>query len=101
MIQVIASISYDSSKSDELREILNWVVPLVHAEAGCRKYLPAVDCPMGLEIQETDASVFPIVEEWDDEASLQAHLVAPHMDEFRGKVEGIVTGVTVKVLRDF
>ena len=53
------------------------------------------------EIQETDASVFPIVEEWDDEASLQAHLVAPHMDEFREKVEGIVTGVTVKVLRDF
>ena len=101
MIKVIASISYDSSKSDELREILNWIVPLVHAEAGCRKYLPTVDCPMGLAIQETDSRVFTMVEEWEDEASLQAHLAAPHMDEFRERVQGIVTGVTVKVLKDF
>jgi len=101
MIQVIASIAYDQTKSDELREVLEWVVPLVLAEKGCHKYLPAVDCPMDLSAQEMDSGVFTMVEEWDDEACLRAHLAAPHMDEFRAKIKGIVSGATLKVLKDF
>jgi len=69
MIQVIASIAYDQTKIDELREVLEWVVPLVLAEKGCHKYLPAVDCPMDLSAQEMDSGVFTMVEEWDDEGA--------------------------------
>lgn len=101
MIQVIASISYDPTKSDAMREILEWVVPLVLAEKGCHKYLPTVDCPMDLSVQEMDSGVFTMVEEWEDEACLRAHLAAPHMDEFRAKIKGIVSGASLKVLKDF
>ena len=41
-----------------------------------------------------------IVEKWETFPHLEAHFTAPHMLEYKAKVEGMVEDVSLKILED-
>ena len=59
-----------------------------------------VDFPTELPIQESNENVVTIVEKWETFPHLEAHFTAPHMLEYKAKVEDMVEDVTLKILKD-
>jgi quinol monooxygenase YgiN len=99
MIQVIATIELKPGCRDAFLPILNENVPKVKDEDGCLAYDPFVDVDSGLPFQvdiREDAVI--LVEAWRNIEALHAHLKAPHMADYRDRVKGMVTHVTIQVL---
>ena len=100
MIHVIATIEIAPGKREAFLAEFRRVVPLVRAEAGCLEYGPAVDVASGLAGQGPPrADVVTVVEKWESLDALRAHLGAPHMLEYRGRVKDLVAGVRLQVLQ--
>lgn len=100
MIHVIASIYVKEGFVSDFIAIFKSNVPAVLAEKGCLEYAPAIDLDTGLPPQEVNHNVVTIVEKWDSLEDLQAHLVAPHMVAYQGKVKDFVEKVSFKVLKE-
>ena len=98
-IDVIASIRVVPGRRDELIRIFKENVPNVLAEEGCIHYYPTIDADSGSPAQAKDDNVVTIVERWESLAALEAHSKAPHMDDYRERVQGIVDSVSLKVLQ--
>ena len=98
MINVIASIKIKESHMSEFIEIFKANMANVFLEPGCIEYVPTLDFASGFPVQERNANVITIIEKWETLESLQAHLVAPHMLEYKEKVRDIVESVSLKVL---
>jgi quinol monooxygenase YgiN len=99
MLHVLATIDVAPGKRAEFLTHFAWVTPLVRAEAGCIEYGAAVDTPTPIAVQApVRPDVVIVVEKWESLAHLQDHLKAPHMAEYRQKVAGLVTGVSLQVL---
>lgn len=99
LIHVIATIELNPGTRDAFLAEFRKIVAPVRAEAGCIDYGPTIDtnsgiaaqCPMRLE-------VVTVVERWESLEHLQAHLVAPHMVEYRPKVKDFVKTVKLQIL---
>ena len=100
MIHVLAFITVNASELDTFLEIFKANVPKVLEEEGCVEYSVTVDFPTELPIQETNPNVVTVVEKWETFAHLQAHFTAPHMLEYKTKVEDIVEEVSLKILQE-
>ena len=100
MIHVLASITVNASELDTFLEIFKANVPKVLEEEGCVEYSATVDFPTELPIQETNPNIVTVVEKWETFSHLQAHFTAPHMLEYKAKVEGMVKDVSLKILED-
>ena len=100
MINVIASISVKASERDTFIEIFKTNVPKVLEEEGCVEYSATVDFQTDIPIQETNANVVTVIEKWESLSHLEAHFTAPHMLEYKSKVEGMVEDVSLKILED-
>tara|TARA_Y100001934_G_C11579259_1_gene418131 strand:+ start:50 stop:355 length:306 start_codon:yes stop_codon:yes gene_type:complete len=100
MIHVIASITVKDSERDAFLQIFKANVPKVLEEEGCVEYAATVDFPTEVPIQETDPNVVTVVEKWETFAHLEAHFTAPHMLEYKAKVEDMVEEVSLKILED-
>jgi quinol monooxygenase YgiN len=100
MIHVIATVEVVGGKRDEFLAEFRRVVPAVRAEAGCLEYGPAVDLPTEIPAQIPPRdNVVVIVEKWESLEALRAHLQAPHMQEYRARVKGLVSRVQLQVLQ--
>jgi len=100
MIHVIAAIKIASGKRDEFLDAFHQLMPLVQAEEGCLEYGPAIDVATPIEIQEPLCeNTVTVIEKWESIEALQAHLQIKHMQENRGKVKDLVTGITLQVLK--
>ncbi len=100
MIHVIAAIELNPGAREKWLEIFRANMPAVQAENGCIAYNPTVDVETGLSAQgPARANVVTIMEAWAGLAHLQAHLQAPHMCEYRRRVEGLVKSVKLQVLQ--
>lgn len=99
MLSVIAEIEVADGKRDEFLDEFRKVVPLVLAEDGCVEYGPTVDAVTDIpaQIPRRD-NVVTIVEKWESLDALKAHLVAPHMTEYRGRVKDLVVGSVLRIL---
>ena len=99
MIHVIATIEVAAGKRDAFLAEFRRNVPLVRAEAGCIEYGPTVDLraelPVPLPFRD---NVVVVVEKWESLDALRAHFVAPHMQEYRGRVKDFVVGVQIQLL---
>jgi quinol monooxygenase YgiN len=75
------------------------VVPLVLAEDGCVEYGPTIDAETDIpaQIPRRD-NIVTIVEKWESLDQLKAHLVAPHMTEYRTRVKEFVVGSVLRIL---
>ena len=100
MIHVLASITVNASELDTFLEIFKANVPKVMEEEGCVEYSVTVDFPTELPIQATNPNVVTVVEKWKTFAHLEAHFTAPHMLEYKAKVEGMVEDVSLKILEE-
>lgn len=100
MIHVLASITVKASERDVFLEIFKTNVPKVLKEEGCLEYSATVDFPTEVPIQEANPNIVTVVEKWETFPHLQAHFTAPHMLDYKAKVEGMVEDVSLKILED-
>jgi len=100
VINVIASITVKELKRDAFIGIFKGNIPNVLQEEGCMEYSATVDLPTDIPIQETNKNVLTVIEKWESLSHLEAHFTAPHMLEYKSKVEDMVEEVSLKVLKD-
>ena len=99
MIFVIASVELKQGKRDDFLDEFRKIVPLVREERGCLEYGPTVDVATNIAAQgEVRENVVTVVEKWQSIEDLEAHLIAPHMMEYRGKVKDMVAGTRLQIL---
>ena len=99
MIHVLAQVETVSGHRDDFLAEFAQVAILVRQEAGCIEYGAAVDVPADIPVQVfLGENVVMIIEKWESNAHLLAHLVAPHMKDYRVRIKPFVQGVTLKVL---
>lgn len=99
MIRVIATIEVAEGRRDEFLAALRQIVPKVLAEAGCVEYGPWVDLATSIPAQpQARDNAVTVVEKWESIQALEAHLMAPHMLDFRQTTEAMRLGVTLRIL---
>ena len=99
MIHVIATIELAEGQRQAFLQEFRALVPQVRAETGCLEYGPTVDVSSGVAAQgAVRGNVVTVVERWSDLAALKAHLVAPHMEEYRTRVKELVRSTKLQVL---
>jgi quinol monooxygenase YgiN len=99
MIHVIATVTLESGKREAFLQEFRQIMPKVHAEQGCIEYGPTIDTDTDLEVQHrmgTDSVT--IIEKWENLDALKAHMTAPHMLEYRGKVKDFVRNTEIRIL---
>jgi quinol monooxygenase YgiN len=99
MICVIATIELAEGRRDDFLDEFRKIVPAVLAEAGCLEYAPMIDLPTSVGAQTAARdNVVTVVEKWETVEALEAHLMAPHMMEYRKRVKGLVVGTSLSIL---
>lgn len=99
LIHVIATIELNAGTRDAFLAEFQKIVAPVRAEAGCLDYGPTIDTNTGIAAQgSVRPDVVTVVERWASLEHLQAHLVAPHMVEYRPKVKDFVKSVKLRIL---
>jgi quinol monooxygenase YgiN len=100
MICVLATIELAPGRREEFLAEFRKIVPTVLQEEGCLEYAPMVDVPTSIGLQEPlRENVVTVVEKWESVGALEAHLVAPHMNEYRKRVKDLVAGSHLSILR--
>ena len=93
MIHVIARMEIKPGCMKQFLEILLGNTPTVLAEDGCYRYESCLDT------KEEDREKFvTILETWESEEHLKAHLATPHMAEFREAVKDLRYSSNVTVV---
>ncbi len=99
MIHVLATITATPGNRPALIAAFEQLRPLVLAEAGCIEYGTAVDTPTPIQGQgPLRDDVLMVIEKWESVSHLQAHLAAPHMEEFRGTNKSLIASIALAVL---
>jgi quinol monooxygenase YgiN len=99
MICVIARIELAEGRRDEFLAEFRKLVPQVLEEAGCLEYGPMIDVPTSIGAQSPARdNVITVVEKWAGVEALEAHLMAPHMLEYRKRVKPMVVGTSLEIL---
>ena len=98
MIVVIATIQTKSGSRKPLLDVIRELVPKVRAEKGCIEYGPMIDVETDLTGKPPRENVVTMVEKWENVAALEAHLVTPHMHEFRKATELMRLDLKLQVL---
>ena len=98
MIYVVATIELAEGKREEFLAVQRHLLALVRAEAGCIEYVPSVDISLS-DKSPARANCVTVQEKWESLEHLQAHSVAPHMNDFRTKSKGLVKAVKVEVFQ--
>ena len=99
MLHVIVTVEIVDGARDAFLDEFHKIVPVVLQEEGCIEYGPTVDSDTGISIQapiRTDTVT--IIEKWENNDALKAHLVAPHMVEYRPKVKDFVANSIARIL---
>lgn len=81
-LRVVARMVANPDAVDEVRSILFGLLSPTRAESGCVVY----------ELLQNmyDPTDFTFVEEWEDEASLDAHLASEHIRDARSRLPGLL-----------
>ena len=99
MIHVLALIETTPGHRDDFLGEFAKVAVLVRQEAGCIEYGAAVDTPTGIPVQNClGETAVMIVEKWESIDHLKAHMVAPHMTDYRVRIKPFVQSVRLQVL---
>lgn len=100
MIRVVATLELHPGQRPAFLQAFLELSPLVRAENGCLEYCACTEIPSALPpaIRPRE-DVLIVIETWRDEASLDAHLKAPHMDAFFAAHGAKLKNVSLQVLR--
>jgi quinol monooxygenase YgiN len=100
MLRVIATITLHPGRREDFLRIFRELVPKVLAEQGCRDYMPMLDMETNIGPQiALRPDVVTVVEAWEDLESLENHLIAPHMRDYRKAVKDLVASVSLQILQ--
>lgn len=99
MVYVIATVTVSDGRRDEFLAAFRELMPKVHAEVGCEHYVPTTDMETTLA-GEPRSNIVTVVERWTSLDDLEAHLIAPHMLEYREFVKEIVQNVSLSIMQD-
>lgn len=93
LLTVIAHMRAKPGKRQDLQDALIALIEPTSKEEGFVNY----DLHQGAE----DADLFYLYENWDNAERLDAHLAAPHLVEFAGRLDDLVAdpGLTITRLR--
>jgi quinol monooxygenase YgiN len=83
-IRVVAHLQASPGKEQQLRAVLLSLLEPTRRESGCREYR--------LYQNTQDDRAFVFVEEWDDDAALDTHLQAPHLQAAIAEMQDLVAG---------
>lgn len=99
MIHVLALIETTAGHRDDfLHEFAQVAVP-VRQEVGCIEYGAATDAATDIPVQQQlGENHVLIIEKWESLEHLKAHLVAPHMTDYRIRIKPFVQSVRLQVL---
>lgn len=81
-VRVVARIVARPDKVEELRALLMSLIEPTRKEPGCIAY--------ELLQNKADETDFTFVEEWQDDAALDAHLASPHVREALSKTPALL-----------
>lgn len=97
MIYVVATIELAAGTREKFLATQRDLLPLVRAEHGCLEYSPSVDVALDPSKATPRPDCVVMQERWESLPALKAHLTAPHMIDFRGKVKDLIKNVKVEV----
>lgn len=101
-IYVLCRFDLKQGKADEYVKAVNEITAAVRAEKGCRFYFLAGDADTSMAAQQRfGKDVLWMIECWDDEESLKAHLQAPHMKAFGPKARQLRHSNTFHILKEY
>ena len=83
MVHVQARAGVKAQYWEAYVKILEDLVPRVRQEKGCLRYVPCVDVDGG------QGNVVTMVETWESQEDLEAHLQGPNIAEFRRRIAGM------------
>ncbi len=98
MIIVIATVQCTEGHREDFLQEFRSIVPTVLEEDGCIEYGPTVDAATDIGKQNKNGDRVTIVEKWESLEALKAHLVAPHMENYRPRVKDYVASSELRVL---
>lgn len=99
MIHVIAVITTQPGKRDEVLRHFHANVPAVRAEQGCIEYGPAIDADPALPVQtKYGPDTFLAIEKWESLEALKAHAAAPHMAAYAAKTRELIASRVIHIL---
>ena len=100
MICVIAKIEVAEGRRAEFLAEFHKIVPKVREEEGCLAYGPMVHVPTSIPAQAPPQdNVVTVVENWESVEALEAHLMAPHMIEYRKSAKPLVVSTSLEILQ--
>ncbi|MBR2873642.1 MAG: antibiotic biosynthesis monooxygenase [Lentisphaeria bacterium] len=93
MIHVVARMEIKPGCMEQFLKILLDNTPTVLAEKGCCRYESCLDTK-----EEDKDKYVTILESWESEEHLKAHLATPHMANFREAVKDLRVSSNVTVM---
>jgi quinol monooxygenase YgiN len=99
MIRVVAVITANPGRRDELLTAFRANVPNVHAEKGCIEYAGHIDAAsVGPFQADFGPDSLVVLESWESPGALRAHVAAPHMKAYSEKTKDLVAKRTIHIL---
>ncbi len=99
MIRVVAIITANPGRRDELLAAFRANVPNVRAEKGCIEYAGHVDsATVGPFQADYGPDSLVVLESWESPDALRAHVAAPHMKTYSEKTKELVAKRTIHIL---
>jgi|SRR6478752_227581 quinol monooxygenase YgiN len=99
MIRVVAVITTNPGRREELLAAFRANVPNVRAEKGCIEYAGHIDAAnVGPFQTEYGPDSLVVLESWESPDALRAHVTAPHMKAYSEKTKDLIAKRTIHVL---
>src|SRR6202046_534309 len=99
MIRVVAVVTANPGRRDELLAAFRANVPNVHAEKGCIEYAGHIDAAsVGPFQADYGPDSLVVLESWESPEALRAHVAAPHMKTYSEKTKELVAKRTIHIL---
>jgi len=99
MIRVVAIITAQPGRREQVLAAARAIVPAVRAERGCIEYQLVVDeADFGPVQTKLGPDVYAVIETWADADALKAHGVAPHMKAFGAETRDLIASRVIHVL---
>ena len=100
VVFVVCEITARDGCRDKLLAELDKIVPVVRREKGCISYTPLVDIASGIENQSPQrVNTVTLVECWESETALKAHLAQDHMVAYSIVVKNLCENTVLHVTR--
>lgn len=81
-VRIIAQVTSQPDKIEELKSLLLNLVEPTRSEKGCVSYQLLQD--------KTDSAKFVFIEEWTDDSAIDAHMTTAHVQEAFSKAQSLL-----------